>query len=366
MDIKVSVGESIQAAIDAATNNGGGRVVIQSGEHSSDTIYLKSNVELHVGRGAVIQGSSKPEDYDDFSDPGFEDVSPEGSRKCLIAAANATNIAITGDGEINGAGPDFYDTTAEGRFFAKPPHPRPRMVQFFNCKNVLIEGTSFIDSPGWTFWLISCEDVAIRRIKITGCQRMINNDGIDIDGCRRVTVSDCLIRTGDDSLVLRAIRKGPDRTACCEDVTVTNCVLDSWCQGIRVGCPSDDTIRNCTFSNIVIQGEGRGIIFNNPKRYLRPGCTGYMDVNNLVFSNIVIDTKRVPIGINVEEGITLRHLGGVTFSNCRIRSDQPCKLEGAAETIIEDVRFSQVKLNKAMEIHHAREVALDSVTITDV
>jgi polygalacturonase len=364
MDFVVKPGEPIQAAIDAAHTRGGGRVIIEAGIHLTRTVYLKSCVELHLSMGAKIQGSTNVENYDDFCDPGFDAVSPEGSRKCLIAAAHAENIAITGSGEINGAGPKFYDTNVPaGSFFAKPPRPRPRMIQFYDCKKVRFEGVSFIDSPGWTFWLMACEDVNIHRITVTGCQQMINNDGIDIDDCRRVTVSDCLIRTGDDCLVLRAIRKSPDHHALCEGVTVTNCVLDSWCQGLRVGCPSDDTIRNCTFSNLVIQGHGNGININNPKRYLRPGCRGYLDLHDIVFNNLVIKSGHVPIWINVEEGVKLRRLAGVTFSNIRIRADQPCRLEGSSETTIEDIRFSEVTCSQAIVVSKCRNISLNQITV---
>ncbi|NLF32249.1 MAG: hypothetical protein GX591_15345 [Planctomycetes bacterium] len=366
MDIVVEVGRPIQAAIDAAHQRGGGRVVLAPGVHPSATLFLASRVELHLPAGAVLQGVSDPWAYSDFRDPGFDDIAPEGSRKCLIAAAGAEDVAITGGGRIDGAGPAFYDTNVPaGQWFAKPPHPRPRMVQFYNCRNVRFEGVSFVDSPGWTFWLIGCEDVFIRGIRVLGCQQMINNDGIDIDGCRRVVVSDSVFRTGDDCLVLRAIPKGPDRQAVCEGVIVTNCVLDSRCQGIRVGCPSDDTIRNCVFSNIVFRGLGNGININNPRRYLRPGCTGYLDLRDILFTNMVIDSAEVPVWINVEEGVRLRYLGGMTFANLRLRSDCPCKLQGSPETTIEDVLFSQVRCSRPIEMTRTRRVRFNEVEVQE-
>ena len=102
-------GRLIQAAIDQATASGGGQVRLEPGIHLTGTIYLKSNVELHLCGGAILQGFDRPELYDDFCDPGFDAVSPEKSRKCLLAAKNAENISITGFGEVNGAGPSFYD-----------------------------------------------------------------------------------------------------------------------------------------------------------------------------------------------------------------------------------------------------------------
>ncbi len=336
-------GAAIQQAIDSAAQAGGGRVVLEPGIYLSGTLYLRSNIELHLPGGAKILGEPTPDRYDDFCHPGFDAVAPEGSRKCLIAAAECENISITGQGEINGNGPLFYDRNVPpGTFFAKPPHPRPRMVQLYRCRNVLIDGVSFLDSPGWSFWLIACEDVRISRIRIAGCQQMINNDGIDIDSCRRVAVSDSFFRTGDDCLILRAIRRTPEEPSVCEEVTVTNCVLDSASQGIRIGCPSDDTIRNCSFSNIIFRGTGNGIVSVHPYRYLRKDCKGYLQVSDLLFENFDITTERAPVVLFCEGAIQLRGLERLTFRNFRIQAKQPFQLIGNAVTTLRDIRFTDI------------------------
>ena len=159
---KEKTGSAVQTAIDAAHAAGGGRVTLEPGVYLSGTIYLKSNVELHIPAGSKIQGFDTPDQYDDISDPELVNIAPEGSRKVLLAALHAENIAVTGQGEIDGQGPKFYDTNVPaGTAFAKPPHPRPRMVQFFDCRNVKFEDVSFTDSPGWTFYLLNCEGVHV-------------------------------------------------------------------------------------------------------------------------------------------------------------------------------------------------------------
>ena len=363
-------GKAIQTAIDAANQAGGGRVVLEPGIYHSGTIYLKSNVELHIPAGSKILGFDNPEKYDDVNDPALVNISPEGSRKVLLAALHAENIAVTGQGEINGQGPKFYNTDVpDGEVFSKPPHPRPRMVQFFNCTNVKFEDVSFTDSPGWTFLLLDCEDVHVHRIRVTGCQQMVNNDGLDIISCKRVTVSDSFFRTGDDSIIVRAIRKFQNDHAVCEDVTITNCVLDSWCQGIRIGCPSDDTIRRCAFSNITFRGRGNGINIDNPVRYLTKKWqdSGFMDLRDMVFTNFVIETERSPIRISVEDGVKLKYIGNMTFSNFRIRSKQPILLQGNAETLIEKIRFSEISLetsdHQAIRSEYVRKLDLNQVEL---
>lgn len=361
---------AVQQAIDAAHGAGGGRVVLEPGVYRGGSLWLQSNVELHLSAGARLVGSSRAEDYDDFDDPRLGARQPENSRKFLIGARDAENIAITGPGEINGSGPEFYDRTVQpGGFYAKPAWPRPRMVQFFRCRNVRLEDANFIDSPGWTMWLIDCHRVCVHGIHVAGDQRMINNDGLDIDGCSEVTVSDSFFRTGDDCLILRAIRRNPDEPVVCENVAVTNCVLDSRCQGIRVGCPSDDTIRHCRFSNLVIRGEGNGININNPRRYLAQGCSGYMDLHDVTFDSLTIESTRIPVWINVEAGIRLRRIQGIVFSNLTIAGPEPCRIDGCAETIPEDIHFSNVRFRPTgdgmefLHAHHCRNLRLDQMTL---
>lgn len=346
--VKPDCGINIQDVIDTAFEAGGGRVVLEPGLFITGTLYMKTNVELHLKAGAVLKGHSSPDMYDDFCDPGFDSCAPEKSRKCLLAAKYAKNIAVTGLGEINGSGPDFYDTNVPaGNFFAKPPHPRPRMVQFYKCQNVRFQGVSFVDSPGWTFWLIECEDVIIHQIRVMGNQQMINNDGIDIDSCRHVTVSDSIFRTGDDCLILRAIPKLPKNNPACENITVSNCILDSRCQGIRIGCPSDEAIRNCTFSNIVFKGVGNGININNPVHYLRAGDQGRLHLSNINFENFVIESPHVPLWINVESGVKLRYIGKMSFTNFRIISPNPIRFDGCQETVIRDITLNNIQIQGA-------------------
>lgn len=338
--VKEKTGAAIQAEIDKAFAAGGGRVVLENGVYNSGTLYLKSNVELHISGGAILQGYSDPYKYDDFKHD-LMPSAPEKSRKVFITASDAENIAITGAGEINGQGPEFYDRDVPaGAFFKKPQHPRPRMIQFFNCNNVRFEGTNFINSPGWTFWLICCNNVYISKIRVAGHQQMINNDGIDIDACKNVVICDSFFRTGDDCLVLRAMRHLPEKEYICENVTVSNCILNSPCQGIRIGCPSDDTIRHCRFSNITFRGKGTAVLSFHPEHYLRRNCRGYAKIEDLSFNNFDIEANGFAIYFKCEKNINIRGLNRIDFNNFRIKSHQGIVFCGN-----EKISFNKIRLN---------------------
>ena len=341
-DVTVSgkTGADIQAAIDRAAATGGGRVTVPAGEYAVASIRLRGKVDLHLEKGAWLKGSTKSEDYTDFPDE-ICSIHPEKSKKVLVYAYDCDNIAITGEGTIDGQGPEFFDrsSTNAWRCWPKPPVQRPRMVQFVRCKGVRLQGVTFKDSPCWTMLIRLCEDITVDGITIDGEQRMINNDGIDFDGCRKVRVGNSKFKTCDDCIVLRAMReKGcPDRIVC-EDIVVSNCVLNSWCQTIRLGCPSDDTIRHALFKDIVAEGNN-GIFADYPERYLRPDDEGYMDISDIVFENYTGTLRGSALQIVSEPGVKIRNADGFVFRNFNVKSRRPLRFIGNMGHEIKGVRL---------------------------
>ena len=335
-------GRGIQSAIDAVARSGGGRVVLEAGVYPSATLYFRSGVELHLKKDAVLRGSSLWSDYDDVDDPRIGKV-PERSKKAFLVAIGCSDVAITGEGSVDGQGVAFYDTNVpEGAMFKKPAHPRTRMVEFVSCQNIRFEGVEFKDSPGWTFWIRNCNNVMCRGLRIHGDQRMINNDGLHFDGCRHVRVADCDIKTGDDCVIMRANRM-PGGSSVCEDIVVENCRLDSNCQAIRLGCPSDDTIRNGLFRDLTIRGNN-GIASIHPVRYLQPKCTGYCKMENLRVVDCDIDVRGQAILFRVDPGIRLRSFGNVAFSGLVLAAGAKTTLAGTADTPLVGVTFDSVRI----------------------
>ena len=317
----------IQKLIDTASENGGGKVVVPEGAYETGSIQLKSNVELHLERGAILLGATLSEAYASFPDSVCS-IKPENSSKVLVYAYNAENIALTGKGMIDGRGPEFFDTTDVKRaYYPKPPVERPRMVQLFNCKGIRIEEVTFKDSPCWTMFIRSCENIDVKGITVTADQKMINNDGIDFDGCRHVRVSDSNFKTCDDCLILRAMREYPEQHIVCEDVVVRNCHLNSRCQTVRLGCPSDDTIRDARFENITAEGYN-GIFADYPVRYLRPDDEGYMDITDITFRNYSGEFTNSALQIVSQPGVKPRRVDGLKFIDFNVVSAMPLRFIG--------------------------------------
>jgi len=333
-------GPSIQKAIDAVSAKGGGRVVVPAGEYQSPSLRLYSGVELHLEKGALLRGSTRSEDYFDFPEDVCS-VRPERSGRVFIYAWDAENIAITGEGIVDGRGKEFFSRTESKWNFTwpKPAHPRPRMVQFVRCRNIRLEGVTFEDSPGWTMLIRLCENLKVDNVFINADHRVINSDGIDIDGCRHVRIANSRINTGDDCIIVRAMREaGHDEPVVCEDVEVSDCRLDSACQAFRMGCPSDDTIRNVRIRNVKASGYN-GINFDYPVGYLRATDEGFMDISDIRVENFSGNFINCAVRFVVGPGVKLRRVADISFRNFNVRSIYPLLFKGNADSPLTNVEL---------------------------
>ena len=201
---------------------------------------------------------------------------------------------------------------------------------------------------GWTMLIRLCENVYVDGIRVESDQRIMNSDGIDFDSCRHVRVGNSTFKTGDDCLILRAMRGSPEGSALCEDVVVSNCVLDSTCQTIRMGCPSDDTIRNALFKNIKAKGHN-GIFFDYPTRYLRPTDEGYMNISDIVFDGYSGSFTGSALQIVVQDGVKIRGVRNIEFRNFDVTTTRPLRFIHNVDSPFENVRFSNVTVNGARQ-----------------
>ena len=246
----------IQGAIDYITTHGGGRLVFQPGAYVTGTIYLKSNVILHLDSGAVILGSVNPFDY--IKDPYINWMS-------LIFSLKQENIGITGKGMIDGRG--FYtannmvDNIHKG--IVKDPlkldRPnetnRPQNIYFRECNNIVITGITLKDPASWNQTYDQCKKLYVDSIKVDS-KNYWNNDGIDVVDCDGVVIKNSFFDAADDVLCF----KSHDPSKICENVVVDNCVGRSSANGLKFGTVSRGGFRNFKVTNITIYDTYRSAI----------------------------------------------------------------------------------------------------------
>ena len=285
--------KAIQAAIDA-----GGAVYIPRGVFVTGTLHLKSGGGLYLEEGAVLRAGHDRTDYNaaDYCPQNRVFAAEYMVGTHLISAVEQHDVFIGGFGRIDGDSHFWVNEAQRNPLHGFLDHPpmeanRPAQMLFFaECKNVQVQGIELFYAPFWHLFFHGCEDVRVSGLYIKGeCQQWVN-DGIDIDCCKRVTVSDCIIETGDDAITLRAnARQLLHSDGICEDVVISNCVLTSYLDyGIRVGV-GDGCIRNCMISNVVIRNSLKGVGIVN--RFSEPSLG--VSVENMRFQNCSISAHEV-------------------------------------------------------------------------
>jgi len=229
--------KAIQAAIEDCTKNGGGKVYLHNGTFLSGTIYLKDNVTLYIESGATLLGSKNLKDYP-VNTSGYRSYTDKYTIRSLIYAEKKENISLAGRGKIDG----------QGASFTPPKHykQRPYLVRIIQCRNVMVKNITLRNSPMWVQHYLACDNIVIDGITVNSVVNR-NNDGINIDSCQKVRISNCNIRSGDDAIVLKSTSNRP-----CENITIANCVISSNCNAIKTGTESNGGFKNITISNCTI------------------------------------------------------------------------------------------------------------------
>lgn len=272
---------AILKAIHECNYHGGGTVLIPKGIYTvNGSIILKSDINLHFEDGARLEFSTNPEDYLPMVLTKWEgtecyNYSP------FIYAYQASNIALTGNGEIDGNGAEVFDTWKQKekpdmdllrkmgndsvpvyqRVFGPGHYLRPCMIQFIGCKNVLIEDIKIYDSPFWIIHPVYCNNVIIRGVYIES--NNYNNDGCDPESSSNVLIESCKFNVGDDGI---AIKSGRDQDGWrigqpTENVIIRNCEFDRW--AITIGSEMSGGVRNIFIEDCKIDSCRNGIYFKS-------------------------------------------------------------------------------------------------------
>jgi hypothetical protein len=363
---------AIQKAIDLVHSTGGGTVHIPAGVFITGTLELKSNVHISLDAGAVLRGSPRLEDYRRYSN---------GTQMGVLFAQNAENISISGFGSIDGNGRAFVypdrvkDLPVEMKQFTRQgvayldtllgvqdgpvvpfEHERPyQMVLMSGITNLNIRDITIIDSPFWAVHVADSDGVVLTGVRVRNSLLMPNADGINMTSTSNVVISDCDIISGDDALAFSGysihheLPGYQDIRRKSENVTVSNCILQSRSSGIRIGGIDQNDLRNYRFDNITIYDSNRGI-----------GIFVHQDgsVENIHFSNMSIETRlhtgdwwgnAEPIHISVIEGApvesNLGFLRNVSFTNMDLIGENGILVYGDYTESISDVRFKNIRLN---------------------
>jgi len=282
---------AIQAAIFACARQGGGVVRLPAGTYLSAPIVLKSNISLQLDKGATLLGSADHADYPsktEFREPGLQS---------LVSATDATNVSITGEGVIDGAGESWWEIARriKNSGVMGSDHPRPRLVVFDHCTHVRVEGVTIQNSPMWQLVLYYSSDVTIRKIKVLAPANSPNTDAIDPFSSSGVTIDHVFADVGDDNIAIKSgsiNSAGPDDPS--RDITITDCTFLHG-HGLSVGSEIAGGAQNIRAERICFEGTDNGIrIKANRDRGNDVGHLFFRDIDMKDVKNALIISEYYP------------------------------------------------------------------------
>ena len=254
--------KAIQAAIDAANSSKGGKVIFPKGKFLTGSIEMKSGVNIYLEEGAVLLGSTNPNDYKAMETEG-RPVSPkndDNSQLALVLAYNANNISLSGKGLIDGQGRALaldIDSLYHLGILKDPNYSkgnmrssetvRPKLFRFSECQNVKIFDLTIRNGACWGLSFELCSNLTITHIALTN-RAYWNNDGMDITDCHNVRITNCDVNSADDGICLKSYYPGHFN----DSVYIADCTIRSSASAIKFGTASYGGFKNVIIKNIKI------------------------------------------------------------------------------------------------------------------
>jgi rhamnogalacturonyl hydrolase YesR/polygalacturonase len=421
----------IQHAIDSMYKRGGGVVLIPNGLWLSGPIVLKNNINLSLERGATLMFSDKKEVYPLVA--GNWEGLPQMRNQSPISATGASNIAITGKGIIDGNGaawrmvkkekltesewkkliskggvvgedkkswypsaqfmqasmlknPGAIEAGKDAAFYESiKDFLRPNLLVLLNCKNILLEGVTFQNSPAWCLHPLMSENITVRNILVKNPWFAQNGDGIDLESCKNVLIENSVFDVGDDALCMKSGRDeaGRKRGMPTENVTIKGCTVYSAHGGFVVGSEMSGGVRNIRVDNCTFIGTDIGLRFKTARG--RGGVVENIDISNIYMKGIQGEAilfdmyymAKDPILLNGEKGdvpiIEKKPFDESTpiFKNIKLENvycegaEKAIFIRGLPEMHIRNIQFKNMALhaNTGIDIQEATNIHFNNVKI---
>jgi polygalacturonase len=351
--------KAINTTIEAASKAGGGTVYIPAGNYFSGSIRLESNITLFIDQGAtIIAAPVKAENgYDEREESistRYQDLGHSHWKNSLIWGYDIQNVSIIGTGWINGE--NLYKDWVKGS-----KQDANKAISLYRCRNIIMRDVTIIHGGWFAILATGVDNLTIDNVKID-----TNRDGIDIDCCRSVRVSNCTVNSPfDDGICLKSTYAlGFARAT--ENVTITNCQLSGYDEGtlldgtykrsnnseygyhptgrIKFGTESNGGFKNITISNCVFDN-CRGFALETVDGGLLEDVT----ITNITMRDIVNDPIFLRLGARMRgpEGVPIGKLRRIKISNILVNNADPsytCTIAGLPGHPIEDIHLSNIRI----------------------
>ena len=434
---------SINSAINDCSNKGGGVVLIPKGLWLTGPIVLKSNVDLHISRAALVQFTADKSQYPLVLGDFEGHASPR--NQSPITGINLTNVAITGEGIIDGHGEvwrdiakdrliesDWKKLVASGGIVSdngKEWYPsqsylnglkaknvlnmepgktlkdyenvkdflRPNLVVLNNCKKVLLENTTFQNSPAWCLHILLCQELTVKGVRVRNQWNAHNGDAIDVESCKDVLVEGSTFDAGDDGICVKSGRDedGRKRGVPTENMVVRDCIVYRAHGGFVIGSEMSGGARNifvskCTFIGTDIglrfkTTRGRGGVVENifikdismkdiiheailfdmyymvkaDKKETLPVNEGTPQFKEFYVSNIVCDGAEKAIMVR---GLPEMSIKGIHLENMTFKTQTGVELIEADDISLKNISVLSNETNPVVLIDNGSRIKLENIT----
>jgi len=275
---------AIQAAVDACHNAGGGVVEVPAGNFLTGTIFLKSNVEFHISQSGTITGSTNISHYPVVS-PAKRTYTDNYPQRSVFYAEGQHNISITGEGTFTGNG--------QALTFLLDMDNRPYGFRFMSCSNIRYEGLKLRHSAFWMMHNFDVDTLVIKNLNIVN-HGFGNNDGINIDGCRKVLVDSIFADCNDDPMVMKTTA-----LVTCEDVEIKNCTVATYSRALKMGTETNGPYKNIYVHNCKVQQSTAGPLTEKASCGINLSAVDGGSMENVLFESIEMTGVNTPFFIRL-------------------------------------------------------------------
>ncbi|HSD06592.1 glycoside hydrolase family 28 protein [Flavobacterium sp.] len=386
--------EAITKAIQECSKNGGGTVVVPKGKFFSRAIHLQDNVNFHLDKDAEILFSTNPKDYYPLVHTSFEgtelmNYSP------LIYAYNKKNVAITGKGTLNGqasrenwwpwCSSEMYgwkkgtpsqqdplnrvqlvemaenNVPVSERVFGDGHYLRPNFVEFFECKNVLIQDVTIVNAPFWVIHPIKSENLIVDGVTINS--HGPNNDGCDPEYSKNVIIKNCTFNTGDDCIAIKSGRDADGRRVAMksENIIVQNCTMFDGHGGVTIGSEISGGVSNVFVENCKMNSPNLEVAIRLKTNSKRGALIENFYVRNTEIGQVKEAVLKVDMFYNVhgnQNGTFIPRIENIYLENIKVENGGQYSIlaKGYKESPIKNITFKNVKIKKVKQNYSIENV----------
>ena len=368
---------ALQQAIDDCSKAGGGRVVVPAGIYKIGTIVLKSNVHLYLEQGATLYGSTDLRDYLPMKSD-YVSLRTQTTTIQLIYADKVKNVVIDGYGTIDGRGRAF-----EKRSWNDEGITRPHLLRFIQSEDIMVKDITLRNSGCWMQHYLACDRLEIDGIKVFN-RNNYNNDALDLDGCHDVVVRGMIADSDDDGITLKSTSP-----RLCKNIRISDCVVSSHCNAVKLGTETNGGFQNISISGIVVKpsDDQREKFFG---QWIGSSAISLEIVDggvleNVSVSDLTVEGTESPIfvrlgnrgrgyllaGDGFDSLIPIHHIGrinGVRLNNIQIRNagSMGCSITGLPGHPVENVWLSNISIHhkggvKVSELKHIADSVSDEM-----